>query len=1035
MSSNNRSSVPVVGLPLQKIRITLLCARSLAKRDLFRLPDPFVRVAVERAPPNGATAPCSHDRQVHSTEAAKNTVDPKWNAHFDLMVGANDTIAVSVWNDKKVNSNVAAAAAGGNGEAAAATASLPPPNSAAFLGCVRLLTTAINRLKDTGYQRLDLVPDNNAPLPVKGQIVISLLSRDGTASGSSGSNCPTVANAIVDNMGNLSVAGGGGGGTTSTTTTTTVCGGGLSDELPPGWEQRISNSGRPYYVNHRTRTTQWNKPFAVTAVSQTENNNFGGLIPSSQTTTTTTTASNLNSPSHSAPPPLPSRNNGTGPGPPLSNLNQNSRDRHSRPLPGTPSNSSSEGGQSNSRASLAEVPLPNGYEVKRTAQGQIYFLHSPTGVTTWHDPRVPKDLLQVINPSGDRSLSEVLGPFPSGWEERSTRSNRSYFVDHAHRTTQFTDPRLSGQNLVRLMAKYREAKGQSSSQNNRGSSGSGGRNSNRPASNTMPNNRSATTTANSSNSQSSSSHSRGLQRQPPPPASSSSSTAVAEPSTSPEAATPPTEVSIQPPATTPSEEQISSSQNGASTHTTGNVTAVAGVVTSGDVSNVRAVTGTNNHVVVMPSTSATPSEAATNAANSSSSARNNESSSSSGPGSITSPEALPKYKRDLVAKIKVLRNELQGLQPPSGHCRLEVSRTDVFEDSYRQIVKMRPKDLRKRLMIKFKDEDGLDYGGVAREWLYLLSHEMLNPYYGLFQYSREDIYTLQINADSGINPDHLSYFHFVGRIIGMAVFHGHHIDGGFTTPFYKMLLNKSITLEDIEEVDPTLHKGLRWMLDNNIDGDGEDEDTKLIDTTFSVEHEAFGVVRTHELKKGGKNLPVTEANKREYVKLYVNYRWCHGIEQQFLALHKGFHEVVPPHHLKPFDERELELVIGGIGKIDIVDWRSNTRLKHCTAETPVVKWFWEIVEGYSEEMRARLLQFVTGSSRVPLQGFKALQGSTGATGPRLFTLHTVESAPTENLPKAHTCFNRLDMPHYESKEKMTDKLTQAVEETCGFAVE
>ena len=101
----------------------------------------------------------------------------------------------------------------------------------------------------------------------------------------------------------------------------------------------------------------------------------------------------------------------------------------------------SEGGQSNSRASLAEVPLPNGYEVKRTAQGQIYFLHSPTGVTTWHDPRVPKDLLQVINPSGERSLSEVLGPFPSGWEERSTRSNRSYFVDHAHRTTQFTDPR------------------------------------------------------------------------------------------------------------------------------------------------------------------------------------------------------------------------------------------------------------------------------------------------------------------------------------------------------------------------------------------------------------------------------------------------------------------------------------------------------------------------------------------------------------------------------------------------------------------
>ena len=62
------------------------------------------------------------------------------------------------------------------------------------------------------------------------------------------------------------------------------------------------------------------------------------------------------------------------------------------------------------------------------------------------------------------------------------------------------------------------------------------------------------------------------------------------------------------------------------------------------------------------------------------------------------------------------------------------------------------KDLKKKLLIRFRGEDGLDYGGIAREWLYLLSHDMLNPYYGLFQYSREDVYTLQINRDSGVNP-------------------------------------------------------------------------------------------------------------------------------------------------------------------------------------------------------------------------------------------------------------------------------------------
>lgn len=181
-------------------------------------------------------------------------------------------------------------------------------------------------------------------------------------------------------------------------------------------------------------------------------------------------------------------------------------------------------------------------------------------------------------------------------------------------------------------------------------------------------------------------------------------------------------------------------------------------------------------------------------------------------GLLDGAELLPKYRRDLVGKMKTLRSDLQALQPQSGHCRLEVSRNEIFEESYRLIMKMRAKDMRKRLMVKFRNEEGLDYGGVAREWLHLLSREMLNPQYGLFQYSRDDNYTLQINPDSGINPDHLSYFHFVGRILGIAVFHGHCLDGGFTTPFYKQLLNKSITLDDIEGVDPDLHRSLKWML-------------------------------------------------------------------------------------------------------------------------------------------------------------------------------------------------------------------------------
>lgn len=188
------------------------------------------------------------------------------------------------------------------------------------------------------------------------------------------------------------------------------------------------------------------------------------------------------------------------------------------------------------------------------------------------------------------------------------------------------------------------------------------------------------------------------------------------------------------------------------------------------------------------------------------------------------------------------------------------------------------------------------------------------------------------------------------------------------------------------------------------------------------------------MKKDGSQIPVTDDNKKEFLKLYVNYRLRHGVEMQFKAFMKGFNELVPQHIIRMFDERELELLICGLGKIDIADWKANTCLKHCSKDHNIVQWFWEIVDFYDEEKRARLLQFVTGSSRVPVQGFKALQGSTGSNGPRLFTISLI-NADIASLPKSHTCFNRIDLPKYESKSQLYEKLTLAIEETCGFNIE
>ena len=125
----------------------------------------------------------------------------------------------------------------------------------------------------------------------------------------------------------------------------------------------------------------------------------------------------------------------------------------------------------------------------------------------------------------------------------------------------------------------------------------------------------------------------------------------------------------------------------------------------------------------------------------------------------------------------------------------------VFEDSFTVIMRLRPEDLRKRLMVTFEGEEALDYGGVSPEWFFLLLHKMFNPGYGLFEYSAHDNYTLQINPASGVNPEHLDYFKFIGHVLGLAVLHHRFLDAYFVARFYKMVLNKKVNLKDLEAVD------------------------------------------------------------------------------------------------------------------------------------------------------------------------------------------------------------------------------------------
>ncbi|XP_061401627.1 E3 ubiquitin-protein ligase Smurf1 [Musca vetustissima] len=1150
-----------------KIRITILCARNLVRKDLFRLPDPFAKVQVDGT------------GQVYSTDISKSTLDPKWNAHYDLFLGRNDSITITVWNQRKIHK--------GSG----------------FLGCVRIPSETIQRLKGAGFQRLDLGKfSTDDDEMVRGQIIIAFLSKDGPCSGNP-----------------LAIVGPGGDVRGPSEDDSS------EDSLPEGWEERRTGNGRVYYVNHTTKTTQWDRPSKHSSMQQSQQLQTPHHRPSTQNGTVTTsgggggghhpvvgptrstTCTNLlnghnnrsarenderrhsteilsmpsigivvgkencsptrvetteatpqsvsTTPSNKkssrqhqvatsstpSPPMGASTNNSehntsahlssnSGPQTPRHNhaVTREEGQQVKTPKHGAPAPSLLANGHSNVESANTTTPqrVPaqnqiqtaqnltngnssscNGVVMTQSAQPQSSHHAAPSWNANEGDnlnAGTPRQS-PVTNGNGNNKCGSN-GSGGNGSNVQSPNANTSS-ANPPNTSINVASPPNASTNHIN------NVRDRSSAETPRGSGGGGGGDSRTPTS--------SSSAANASSQRSQRRSSRNVDDSSRRRGSRSSRSNNSSGLRHPGIVAASSQQSARPFMDLPPGYEMRITQQGQvyfyhiptaiSTwhdpriprdfHTDNLTLDAIGPLPSGweqrktasgrvyfvDHNN-RTTQFTDPRLngnilqlirrgVVPPGNTSSPSANGSNSGNTSSPAANTSAGSGNGSiiqhlspaashplaGSATSgvnsssaataangaphiriPEGravpadlpqgllegadlLPKYRRDLVGKLRALRTELQALQPQSGHCRLEVSRNEIFEESYRLIMKMRPKDMRKRLMVKFKGEEGLDYGGVAREWLHLLSREMLNPQYGLFQYSRDDHYTLQINPDSGVNPDHLSYFHFVGRILGIAVFHGHCLDGGFTTPFYKQLLNKPITLSDIEGVDPELHRSLTWMLENNI--------TNVIESTFSVENNSFGALVVHELKPSGASIPVTEDNKREYVKLYVNYRFMRGIEQQFLALQKGFCELIPNHLLRPFDERELELVIGGISSIDVNDWRNNTRLKHCTPETPQVVWFWQAVESYSSEMRARLLQFVTGSSRVPLQGFRALQGSTGAVGPRLFTIHLTSDVPTQNLPKAHTCFNRIDLPPYENYQLLYDKLTQAVEETCGFAVE
>jgi hypothetical protein len=276
----------------------------------------------------------------------------------------------------------------------------------------------------------------------------------------------------------------------------------------------------------------------------------------------------------------------------------------------------------------------------------------------------------------------------------------------------------------------------------------------------------------------------------------------------------------------------------------------------------------------------------------------------------------------------------------------------------------------------------------------------------------------------------LIYYRFVGRVVGRALFDGQLIKGHMVRMIYKHLLGWPITFEDVKAQDEEYYQSLKKLTTM--------EDVSMMCLDFTATEETMGMRVEKELIEGGAMKEVTNDNLAEYLEANIRYRMFNRTKPQLTELLLGFYDVVPEPALTVFDANELELILCGLPEINMDDWQAHTVYKgefeFKGRNHPVIQWFWEVVqEEFDQEMRARLLQFSTGTSGVPLRGFAYLQGIDGNI--KQFTIQGVDSKMFM-YPKSHTCFNRIDLPLYESKADLHEKLKVAITTSyVGFDTE
>jgi len=349
---------------------------------------------------------------------------------------------------------------------------------------------------------------------------------------------------------------------------------------------------------------------------------------------------------------------------------------------------------------------------------------------------------------------------------------------------------------------------------------------------------------------------------------------------------------------------------------------------------------------------------------------------------------------------------------------LEVEREHILDDTFDAIKETDASELRKKLRVAFKDEEGLDAGGVAKEFFQLVSEELFDVSSGMWT-DRFGSDTTWFNSDCTWNQEG---FELAGVLVGLALYNSVLLDVRFPMAVYRKLLGLPLGLEDM--VDEELRKGLSQLLEYDDEGRNDVEDIFCLN--FEVNWSVLGEEKVIELKPGGSDIPVTRDNREEYVLLYVKWLLVDSVQHQWDAFETGVHRIMDASRLDLFRPEELKLLVVGTPEFDFYALEEHTSYEGgFDKNSEVVVNLWRFLQSADREAQLKFLKFATGSSMAPIGGLGALEFKVQRAGP-----------DSQQLPTSHTCFNTLLLPDYGSDyEKLSERLGRAILECEGFGLQ